>query len=92
MPLEAGENTLYIVPQNISLKDEPAEKTIVYFRSKEIFDKSVFKISDENGNVLFEKKYPFLRPPEMEKVLVDFGAVGLTAGSKLTATIEEVSA
>ncbi|MBQ8083820.1 MAG: FAD-dependent oxidoreductase [Clostridia bacterium] len=92
IPLEAGENTLYIVPQNIRLKDEPAEKTIVYFRSKEIFDRSVFKISDENGNVLFEKKYPFLRPPEMEKVLVDFGSFGLTAGSKLTATIEEVSA
>lgn len=91
VPLEAGENTLYIVPQNINLK-EAADKTIVYFRSKEIFDKSVFRISDENGNVLFEKKYPFLRPPEMEKVLVDFSSFGLTDGSKLTATIEEVSA
>ncbi len=95
VPLEAGQNTLYIVPQNIHVgagatEGETPEKTIVYFRSKEILDKSKFKIVDEKGNVIFEKKYPFLRPPEMEKVLVDFSACDLTADSKLTAVIEEV--
>lgn len=91
--LEAGENTLYIVPQKVSILDgEAEEKTIVYFRSKEIFDKSIFRIQNEKGEVIFEKKYPFLRPPEMEKVLVDFQAFDLANGGKLTATIEEVKA
>lgn len=93
--LEAGENTLYIVPQRVTVPDaaaETPEKTIVYFRSKEIFDKSVFRIQNEKGDVLFEKKYPFLRPPEMEKVLVDFTVFDLEKGGKLTATIEEVTA
>ncbi|MBQ8082838.1 MAG: FAD-dependent oxidoreductase [Clostridia bacterium] len=91
--LEAGENTLYIVPQKVTLPEgDASEKTIVYFRSKEIFDKSIFRIQNEKGEVIFEKKYPFLRPPEMEKVLVDFGAFDLANGGKLTATIEEVTA
>ena len=74
------------------MKEKNTGKTIVYFRSKDIFDKSVFRISNSRGDVLFEKKYQFLRPPEMEKVLVDFDSFRLQRGEKLTATIEEVSA
>lgn len=100
VPLEAGTNTLYIVPQNIRIsgtvqsagaaRQGSEDKTIVYFRSKEILDKSVFRIVDDKGSVLFEKRYPFLRPPEMEKVLVDFSTFDLSANDKLTAVIEEV--
>ena len=90
VPLEAAEGVLYIVPQKVDLNGS-VDNTIVYFRSKNEVNKAVFRIVAETAGektVVFEKKYPFLRPPEMEKILVDFKAAGLTAGSRLTAEIE----
>lgn len=89
-PLEASNGVLYIVPQRVNLKGEE-EKTIVYFRSNKDTGKATFRIVAENGTektTVFEKKYPFLRPPEMEKILVDFASADLKPGSKLVAEIE----
>ena len=86
VPVEVGDKVLYMVPQQIDLNDLE-EDTIVYFRSREILDKSTFKIT-ANGKTVFEKKYPFLRPPEMEKVKINFKDAGLTEGTVLKAEIE----
>ena len=86
IPVEAGEKMLYIVPQNIDMNDK-SDKTIVYFRSREILDKSTFRITVD-GETVFKKNYPFLRPPEMEKVIVDFSKVELTENSVIKAEIE----
>ncbi len=86
IPFDAGEKLLYIVPQNIDVLADNSE-TVVYFRSKDVYDNSVFKIKVD-GEVVFEKKYAFLRPPEMEKITVDFSNCGLSKSSKIKAEIE----
>ena len=88
--LSAGDGVLYIVPQRIH-DTAKAGKTTVYFRSRDAVEKSKFLIKDSTGTVVFEKIYPFLRPPEMERLELDFSGLGLSAGTALTAVIEEVS-
>lgn len=87
--VEATKNVLYIVPQQLDILADNKE-TVVYFRSREVFDNCIFRIKADD-RVVFEKKYPFLRPPEMEKIVVDFANCGLTDSSKVTAEIEVVS-
>ena len=86
IPLKAGDKVLYIVPQALDLKVRN-DKTIVYFRSREILDKSVFRIKS-GDRVVYEKKFPFLRPPEMEKLVVNFDQAELRPDDQLTAEIE----
>lgn len=84
--IDAGEKLLYIVPQSIDILADNSE-TVVYFRSRDVYDNSIFRVTVD-GNVVFEKKYAFLRPPEMEKVTIDFSSCGLTGESKIKAEIE----
>lgn len=86
IPLKAGDKVLYIVPQALDLKVRN-DKTIVYFRSREILDKSIFRIKS-GDRVVYEKKFPFLRPPEMEKLVVNFDQAELCPNDQLTAEIE----
>lgn len=87
--LEAGDKCLYIVPQRLDLGADN-RKTIVYFRSREIVEKSIFRIR-AGERVIFEKKYPFLRPPEMEKLIINFDKANLQPSESLTAEIEVIS-
>lgn len=87
VPLQAGKNVLYVVPQRIDL-EEKNEKTVVYFRSKKIFDKSRLRIR-AGERVVFERVFPFLRPPEMQRLVLDFDKMGLKRGDVLEAEIEE---
>ncbi|MDO5448379.1 MAG: FAD-dependent oxidoreductase, partial [Clostridia bacterium] len=84
--IHPNENILYIVPQRIDLSEDNHE-TVVYFRSKEVFDKATFRIVAD-GKTLFEKRYPFLRPPEMEKVVVDFESFNIRVNTSIRAEIE----
>lgn len=84
--LDAGDKLLYIVPQTLDTLSDNSE-TVVYFRSKDVYDDSVFRITVD-GKTVFEKKYAFLRPPEMEKVVVDFSTCDLSENSKIKAEIE----
>lgn len=84
--LTASGEFLYVVPQKLDLNRDNS-KTTVYFRSREILDKCVFKIK-KDGQEVFKKKYPFLRPPEMEKLVIDFDSFMLSEDSELTLEIE----
>lgn len=84
--IDAGDKLLYIVPQSIDILADNSE-TVVYFRSRDVYDNSIFRVAVD-GNVVFEKKYAFLRPPEMEKVTIDFSSCGLNGESKIKAEIE----
>ncbi len=95
IPLTAAEGVSYIVPQQITLGGN-LEKTIVYFRSRKVVNGATFRIVAETGDektgiekqVLVEKKYAFLRPPEMEKLIINFAAAELGPVTKLYAEIE----
>lgn len=84
--LKASGEFLYVVPQKLDLNRDNS-KTTVYFRSREILDKCVFKIK-KDGQEVFKKKYPFLRPPEMEKLVIDFDSFKLDESSELKLEIE----
>jgi len=87
VPLNAGSGVLYVVPQSIH---PDAGEVTLYFRSRELLDKSVLRIRAADGTVIYEKKYPFLRPPEMERLVLDVSSWGLSSGAALTAELEEV--
>lgn len=86
IPIEAGKGLLYAVPQSLDLNADN-RKVTVYFRSSQVVSSCVFRISAD-GREVFSKKYPFLRPPEMERLVLDFSSMGLTANTKIQMEIE----
>lgn len=79
--LERGEGIMSLVPQMIDLSG-PAEPVTVYFRSAAVLNNCLLKITVD-GVEKFRKKYAFLRPPEMERLVVDFSSFGINKKSKI---------
>lgn len=80
------ENIAYIVPQKIDISKDMKE-VCFYFRSRDVLDKC--KLTFEvNGKTIKEKKYPFLRPPEMERLVLDLSEVGLKENCRIDVTLE----
>lgn len=77
----------YLVPQRIRQEKAP-EPTVFYFRSRDILKRGVFTLRAD-GQTVFEKKLKNLKPPEMERLVVDFKKLGLREGVTLTAAIEK---
>lgn len=77
---------LCAVPQRLDLNRDNS-KTTLYFRSREVLDRCVLRLRVD-GREVFSKRYPFLRPPEMERLDVDFSQFELDEGSKLELDIE----
>ena len=84
--VKPNDKILYIVPQELDTLADNSQ-TVVYFRSKDVYDNCKFRITVD-GKPVFEKKFSFLRPPEMEKVVVDFSSCGLTKDSVVNAEVE----
>ena len=80
IPINATKMLSYIVPQRLDL-DADNRETVLYFRSRDILNNCTFKMRID-GNEVFSKKYPFLRPPEMERLTVDFSKYPLDASDR----------
>lgn len=87
--IRAGKNLLYAVPQMLDLNADNSGVT-VYFRSAGVFNGAVLKLIVD-GKEVFSKKYAFLRPPEMERLSLNFSEYGLTESSKAEFIIEEAA-
>lgn len=85
--IERGKGLLSYVPHRIDLS-KPCDKTVFFFRSAKDMDKATLRITVD-GNEVFKKKFAFLRPPEMQRIEIDFSAFGLKAASKVVAELEE---
>jgi len=66
-----GAGFLYAVPQRIDLAG-PGDETTIFFRSAEVRGKTTVRVFAD-GSEIFSKKYGQLRPPEMERIGVNFG-------------------
>jgi hypothetical protein len=77
--IAAGETLLYIVPQRLDVNDLTAP-VIVYFRSRDEMGRARLSVTLD-GREIFSKKYPRLRPPEMERLEFDFTAVSKINGN-----------
>ncbi|MBQ6264170.1 MAG: FAD-dependent oxidoreductase [Clostridia bacterium] len=78
---ERGSGIMSLVPQMLNL-EKGIDNVTVYFRSDEVANNRSLKISVD-GEEKFRKKYAFLRPPEMERLVVDFSAFNLKPGSRI---------
>ncbi len=84
--LTTDTNFAYLVPQRLDLNNDD-KRTIVYFRSQQVLKNSAVIIT-VNGQEVLRKHYSHLRPPEMERLEVDFSPYGLTTNSTLSFKME----
>ncbi len=84
--LRASPALLCAVPQRLDLNRDNS-KTTLYFRSREVLGPCALHLR-LNGEAVFSKRYLFLRPPEMERLDLDFSQFELDEGSKLELDIE----
>lgn len=77
----------YLVPQKIGM-DDLNKKALIYFRSKEVRKKSVFSLSVD-GKEVFTKTYSHLRPPEMERLELDFSKLDIKENSSILFSLKE---
>ena len=82
--LETDPSLLYLVPQRVEAAS--GQPVVLYFRSSRSLDRAVLEIHD-GEHILFQKEYEDLKPPEMERMTLDFKKLGRTAGSRLLFTL-----
>ena len=86
--INIGNEFLYLVPQQLDLNADNT-KTVFYFRSKKVTDKSTLRLK-VNGEEVWKKTYPFLRPPEMQQLTLDMSKYGIDEKSDVRFEIEVV--
>lgn len=80
LKVSPSEDFLYIVPQIVNLNGN--EKVAMYFRSKETRQntKVIVKFGERT---VFEQIYSELKPPEMEKIVIDMSEPGIEGVDEL---------
>lgn len=81
-----GKDLLYFVPQQISISQVSKPATF-YFRSSQVLKKAIVTIS-VNGKQIYEKKYSFLKPPEMETFKLDMSQFHLAKEDTLIVEVK----
>jgi len=76
---------MYVVPQHLDVGCLDKD-VVLFFRSKEVRGKTIVRVF-AGFNEVFSKSYNQLRPPEMERITVDFSG-GVAAGDKITLKME----
>ncbi len=84
--IKTSENFAYIVPQKIDILKE--KNIVFYFRSREEYNKRVLNVKLD-GKIIYSKKYQFLRPPEMERLIIDFSDISLTEKTEILFELSE---
>lgn len=87
IPLMADDSLQYLVPQKLDL-DSDCSKAVLYFRSRQILDEGTLTIAVDD-EVLFTRKYRNLKPPEMERLEVNFEELNLTEASRVRISLVE---
>ena len=75
--INVNENVLYVVPTLIDVNNSKKD-VVMYFRSNKSIGKATVKINVD-GKSIFVKTYLNIKPPEMEKIVVDFKDVNENA-------------
>lgn len=84
--IKIGDEFLYLVPQQLDLNADNAKVTF-YFRSKKVLGKSTLRLFVDGAEV-WKRRYPFLRPPEMQQLVLDMNKFGLSQSSDIRFEIE----
>lgn len=84
--VSVDDKLLYALPQRIDIKKDNSNM-VFYFRAKNNYKKSTVSIIVDETQV-FTKKYLHLRPPEMERIVVDLDKCNLNCNSQIKITLE----
>lgn len=87
IPVLPGEGTAYVVPERLNLS-APLDNVTMYFRSAREMRNAKLKIKIGEKTV-FEKKYPVVRPPEMERLSMDFSGFSIREDQTVKLILEE---
>lgn len=85
---DIGSGFMYFVPQSLDINADNSKATF-WFRSAKILKKCVLKLYVD-GTAVFEKPYPFMRPPEMKNLTLDMTKYGINENSAVRWEIEVV--
>lgn len=83
----ADDSLQYLVPQRLDPGSD-LSKVILYFRSRRVLAEGTLTVTVD-GRQIFARKYQNLKPPEMERLEMDFTGLGLTKESKIQISIVE---
>ncbi len=83
--ITADGNFAYAVPEKLDVNSD-ASKTVLFFRSREVRDKTEVSVL-VNGESVYKRKFQKLKPPEMERIEVDFS--GVKAGGRISLEMRE---
>jgi len=77
-----------VVPQRLNINESNASAE-VYFRVRQEEKNCILHIAAD-GKEIFRKKYMFMRPPEMESLVIDFDQCELTENSSVELWLERM--
>ena len=86
VPLKGGPSLLYCVPERLD-RNRLTEPVILYFRSSRSMPKAVLRICT-GDRILLEKDYENLKPPEMQRLPLDFSKLGVPGPEGITLALE----
>ena len=84
--INIGGEFLYLVPQQLDLEADNSKITF-YFRSKKVLGKSTLRLKVDGAEV-WKRRYPLLRPPEMQQLVLDMNKFGISESSDVRFEIE----
>ncbi len=87
IPVLPGEGTSYVVPERLNLSAS-LDNVTMYFRSAREMRNAKLKIKID-GKTVFEKKYQVVRPPEMERLQMDFSRFSIRKNQMIEIILEE---
>ncbi len=85
--MDADASLQYLVPQKLNLGSDLG-KVILYFRSSRVLTEGTLTVAVD-GQKIFARKYQNLKPPEMERLEIDFTGQCLTKESRVLVSIAE---
>ncbi|WMJ22858.1 FAD-dependent oxidoreductase [Paludicola sp. MB14-C6] len=80
---------LYVVPQRLNL-EKPIDSVVMFFRSNIERGKTKLSVTVDDKEV-YTKIYRALRPPEMERISIDFTKLPIDEKSVIKLSLKEVS-
>ena len=80
----------YLVPQRLDRTEDNGGVTL-YFRSAAVLGPCRVVLTID-GNEVWSRRYPFLRPPEMQQLTLDFDKLGIAHARDVHFTIEVAEA
>ncbi len=87
IPVLPGEGTSYVVPERLNLLAS-IDNVTMYFRSAREMRNAKLKIRID-GKTVFEKRYQVVRPPEMERLQMDFSRFSIRKNQMIEIILEE---